>query len=84
LTAEQQALLDRLSTQCPALRQLRKFAAEFRTVFEKGERAALRAWMTRARQSEIGSLARFATGLEKDFTAVLAAVETNWSNGQVE
>ena len=40
--------------------------------------------MTRAEHSGIGSLARFAAGLQKDLAAVLAAVETCWSNGQVE
>jgi transposase len=84
LTAEQQALLDRLSTQCPALLRLREFSAEFRAVFQKSEGQALQAWMMRAQNSGIGPLARFAAGLQKDFSAVAAAVETNWSNGQVE
>lgn len=84
LTAEQQALLDRLSTQCPVLVQLREFSAKFRELFEQGEGPALREWMMRAHDSGIGSLARFAAGLQKDFSAVLAAVETDWSNGQVE
>ena|SRR5487761_208860 len=84
LTAEQQTLLDRLSAQCPALRQLRELSAEFRDVFQKGEGHVLRSWMMRAERSGIASLARFATGLQKDLSAVLAAVETDWSNGQVE
>ena len=84
LSAEQQALLDRLSTQCPALLRLREFSAEFRAVFQKCEGQALQAWMMRAQNSGIGPLARFAAGLQKGFSAVAAAVETNWSNGQVE
>ena len=84
LTAEQQALLDRLSTQCPALLRLREFSAEFRAVFQKCEGQPLQAWMMRVQNSGIGPLARFAAGLQKDFSAVAAAVETNWSNGQVE
>lgn len=84
LTAEQQALLDRLSTQCPLLRRLREFSEEFRAVFQNGEGQNLRAWMLRVQNSRIGPLARFAVGLQKDFSAVLAAVETDWSNGQVE
>ncbi len=84
LTAEQQTLLDRLSTQCPTLLQLRELSAEFREVFQRGEGQALRVWMMRARDSGIGSLSRFAAGLQKDFSAVVAAVETDWSNGQVE
>ena len=84
LTAEQQTLLDQLSRQCPDLASLRELFAEFREVFQRGEGQALLAWMTRAERSGIISLARFATGLQKDFAAVLAAVETCWSNGQVE
>ena len=84
LTAEQQALLDQLSGQCPDLERLRQLCAEFREVFQRGEGQALRVWMTRAEHSGIGSLARFAAGLQKDLAAVLAAVETCWSNGQVE
>jgi transposase len=84
LTAEQQALLDRLSTQCPTLLRLREFSGEFRGVFQKCEGPALPAWILRAQDSGIGPLARFAAGLQKDFSAVAAAVESPWSNGQVE
>lgn len=41
-------------------------------------------WVRVAGQSGIGPLIRFAYGLRKDFQAVLAAVETPWSNGQTE
>jgi transposase len=84
LTAEQQALLDQLSTQCPDLLRLRGLSTEFRDVFQHGKGEALRAWMSRAEHSGIVPLARFAAGLKKDLAAVLAAVETCWSNGQVE
>ncbi len=84
MTAEQQALLDQLSAQCPALVKLRKLAGEFREVFQDGKGQALQAWTINAEHSGIGSLARFAAGLKKDFPAVVSAVETCWSNGQVE
>jgi transposase len=84
LTTEQQTLLDQLSMQCPDLVPLRELSAEFREVFQRGKGQALRAWMMRAESSGIGSLVRFAAGLRKDFAAVLAAVETGWSNGPVE
>ena len=84
LTVEQQKLLDQLSAQCPDLLRLRKLSAEFREVFLSGERQALQAWTINAKHSGIGSMARFAVGLEKDFAAVCSAVETCWSNGQVE
>lgn len=84
LTAEQHALLERLSVRCPALGQLRELSAAFREVFQRGEGKAMQRWIIRAQHSGIGSLARFAAGLQKDRSAVVAAVETGWSNGQVE
>ncbi|MHB8502626.1 MAG: ISL3 family transposase [Candidatus Acidiferrales bacterium] len=84
LTVEQQELLEQLSAQCPALVTLRKLSAEFRKVFLSSEKQALRAWTINARHSGIGPLARLAVGLEKDLAAVCSAVETCWSNGQVE
>jgi transposase len=84
LTTEQQALLDQLSAQCPDLLRLRELSTEFRDVFQRGESQALRAGMIRADHSGISSLARFAAGLKKGLAAALAAVETCWSNGQVE
>jgi transposase len=41
-------------------------------------------WIQNAKQCGLGALVRFAFGLQKDLSAVLAAVETPWSNGQVE
>lgn len=84
LAVEQQVLLDQLAAQCPDLVKLREFSIEFREVLQSGKGQALRAWMMRAENSGIGSLVRFAAGLKKDLAAVLAAVETCWSNGQVE
>jgi transposase len=41
-------------------------------------------WIRTATLSGIGPMVRFACGLKKDFNAVIAAVETSWSNGQTE
>jgi transposase len=41
-------------------------------------------WIRTATQSGIGPLARFVCGLRRIFGAVIAAVETSWSNGQTE
>jgi transposase len=41
-------------------------------------------WIQIAKLSGIGSLARFAFGLQKDVTAVCASVQSPWSNGRVE
>ncbi len=37
-----------------------------------------------SRHSEFGPLVRFAYGLQRDISAIAAAVTTSWSSGQVE
>lgn len=44
----------------------------------------LRQWVEGAKRSEFGAVVRFAYGLQKDISAVSAAVDTSWSTGQVE
>lgn len=41
-------------------------------------------WLDAARLSDIPALTTFAAGLERDGTAVRAALTTSWSNGQAE
>jgi transposase len=38
-------------------------------------------WINQAKHCEFGPLVRFGYGLQKDFLAVTAAVETKWSSG---
>jgi transposase len=45
---------------------------------------ALRTWINQVKHCEFGPLVRFGYGLQRDLDAVSAAVETQWSNGQVE
>ena len=84
LTEEQRSLLDRLSTSCPELLWMRTLALDFRDALASNDGRQMRCWIHSAKQCGIGSLVRFAFGLQKDLSAVLAAVETPWSNGQVE
>ncbi|WP_428194636.1 ISL3 family transposase, partial [Deinococcus saxicola] len=44
----------------------------------------LRVWLHDLTESGFPEFVRFAVGLDRDFDAVQAAVETSWSNGQVE
>ena len=37
-----------------------------------------------AKRTAFGQVVRFAYGLQKDISAVTAAVDADWSNGQVE
>ena len=83
LTPEQRSLLDRLSISCPELLWMRTLALDFRDALASNDGQQMRCWIHGAKQCGIGSLVRFAFGLQKDLSAVLAAVETPWSNGQV-
>jgi transposase len=44
----------------------------------------MKQWIARAKHCEFGPVVRFAYGLQKDISAVAAAVDTQWSTGQVE
>ena len=48
------------------------------------ESTQLRQWIERAKHCEFGAVVRFAYGLQKDISAVAAAVDNSWSTGQVE
>ncbi len=84
LTAEQRSLLKQLCSTCPQLLCMRTLALNFREALFSKDGQQMRQWITAAKHCGIGSLVRFAFGLQKDLSAVLAAVETSYSNGQVE
>jgi transposase len=65
----------------PAIATAHELTLDFRTMLETHDPNALAPWLTKAESSELRSLA---TGLRRDFDAVLAAVLFPWSNGQVE
>ena len=46
--------------------------------------ARLSAWIEQACASTVVELERFASGIQKDTAAVLGAITSPWSNGQVE
>ena len=81
---EQQQLLDRIETQCPEVIDLRKISLGFRAALAGADSNQLRGWVEGAKHSEFGPVVRFAYGLQKDISAVAAAVDTPWSTGQVE
>jgi transposase len=81
---EQQQLLHRLALQCPAIIDLRKSALGFRAALAADDANQLGGWIDGAQHSEFGPLVRFAYGLQRDISAVAAAVTTSWSSGQVE
>src|SRR5712691_8320958 len=84
MSDEQQQLFDRILIQCPDVIALRKLALDFRDALTAAESTQLRQWIEKAKRSAFGSVVRFAYGLQKDISAVAAAVDTPWSTGQVE
>jgi transposase len=63
---------------------LRQLALGFRSALTSGKSIQMRRWIEGAKRCAFGSVVRFAYGLQKDISAVNAAVDTSWSNGQVE
>ena len=55
---------------------MRTLALDFRDALASNDGQQMRCWIHGAKQCGIGSLVRFAFGLQKDLSAVLAAVET--------
>jgi transposase len=84
MSNEQQQLFDRIMAQCPEVFDLRQIALGFREALRADESTQLRQWIERAKRCEFGPVVRFAYGLQKDSSAVAAAVDTPWSTGQVE
>ena len=60
------------------------FAIDFRDILRGKDAGRMHNWIRDASESGIGPLMRFAYGLRRDLQAVIAAVETTWSSGQVE
>jgi transposase len=84
LSDEQRQLLDRIVAQCPEVIALRKLALDFREALKADKSTQLCQWIEKAKRTEFGQVVRFAYGLQRDISAVAAAVDTPWSNGQVE
>ena len=83
MTDEQQ-LLNRITDQCPELGDLRRLALAFRAALAADTSTQLRQWIEGAKRSEFGHVVRFGYSLQKDNSAVAAAVDTSWSTGQME
>jgi transposase len=84
MSTEQQQLFDRISNECPDVVPLRRISLAFREALTSHEGEKMQQWIDRTKRCEFGSLVRFAYGLQKDISAVTAAVDTPWSTGQVE
>jgi transposase len=68
----------------PSIKAACELAWEFRRMITDRDGRKLNDWLWRAGQSGISELARFVKGLRADEAAVRAAMEYEWSSGQVE
>ena len=74
-------LLCRLS---PEVAQAQELALSFVRLIKERCAVDLRGWLIEAGRSGVAEFVSFANGITSDFQAVRAALEYEWSNGQVE
>jgi transposase len=84
LTDEEKKTVEVLCRLSPEVRQARQLALSFVEVVKDRRAGELRGWLIEAQRSEIAEFVSFANGLTADLQAVRAALEYEWSNGQVE
>jgi transposase len=83
-SVEAQTYLDQLCALSPIVAQANSLTQAFLVLVRERRGEQLDAWVADAQQSGIEALARFATGLLSDLTAVRAGLTLEWSNGVTE
>jgi transposase len=84
LTAEDQALLDRLPQAHPAFAQAMALAHGFAQLLRARQPEQLDAWVQQAATSSLAAFRRLAKSLQRDYAAVKAGVTLPWSTSPVE
>ncbi|MCA1838205.1 MAG: ISL3 family transposase, partial [Actinobacteria bacterium] len=84
LDKEQQVFVEQLCRLCPQTDPVRELALGFRKMVSERRPKELDAWLDAAESSEVAEIENFARALRKDYEAVAAALEYEWSSGQVE
>jgi transposase len=84
LPTEKKAALERMLQTSPDLQRAYNFAQAFGRMVRGRLSKALDPWLEAVAQSGLTALKNFAAGLERDKTAVLAALSLPYSNGQTE
>jgi hypothetical protein len=83
LTAEQRLFVDQLIGLCPDIGKIKDLAVSFRRMIMRQKAGQFETWLTKAQRSTISEFRSFAEGLKKDRYAILEALRSQWSNGQV-
>lgn len=84
LSADDTAYLDALCQASDDLAAAYQLAQQFVTMVKKREVDMLDPWLAEAQAGPVVRLKTFAEGIRKDYNAVRAALELEWSNGPVE
>lgn len=75
---------DKLCTVSEEIQSARQLAQSFREIVRERAADKLDDWLEKAKESGIQAFQNFATGLQRDYEAVKAALTYEWSNGQTE
>ncbi len=81
---EEQSWVTAVTAAHPQVAAAEQMAQQFRQMFKERNPEAFKSWLVRGHESEIPEIMSFIAGIQRDYDAVLAAVEQRWSNGQVE
>jgi transposase len=84
LTADELKRLQCIEKGCPLVAVARRLALEFQGMVRKRSTTTLEAWFSSAAASQVSEVKSFAAGLEREGSALKNALESTWSNGQVE
>jgi transposase len=84
LSTDDAAYLDALCQASDDLATAYQFAQRFVIMVKTRNVDALDPWLAAAQAGSVVRLKTFAEGIRKDYNAVRAALEFNWSNGPVE
>lgn len=84
LKEQERKLRDKLCIVSEEIQSARQLAQSFRELVRERAADKLNDWLEKAKESGIQAFQNFATGLQRDYEAVKAALTYEWSNGQVE
>lgn len=77
-------LLDHCDAQHPELARVGQLLTDGWNIFNQTSIVPLKTWLTALTTSDVKELQAFAVGIDRDYDAIREAVETSFSNGQVE
>ncbi len=83
-SSEDQRLLDKLEQAHPQVKVACELARAFAHMVRNRNASSLQAWLGEATKNDIPELQTFAGGIKRDQNAVLASLQYEWSQGQVE